>query len=149
MKWSAATGSDVAIEFWTVTSTRPSACAGAVAEIGEHRPQPLMRLRMMGVDLQGTFVMFARLLIACRAQQQIGEIDARQRIVRVMLDRLCIDAAGGIDCAHPGEQRAEFVQGAEMRGRAPQDRDEGVLGILMPVQRRQQHRSLRPLAQRH
>ena len=59
-----------------------------------------------------------------------------------MQDRFGIDPAGGFDRAHMGKQRAEFVECAEMRRRAAQDADKGLLRILVPVERGKQHRAL-------
>jgi hypothetical protein len=55
-----------------------------------------------------------------------------------MGDRLGIDAAGGFDQAHLGEQGGEFIQRAEMRRVLLQDGDEGELRVLTPVERREQ-----------
>ena len=101
-----------------------------------------MRRRAIRIDPQRRLVMLARLVVPVGAQQQIGEIDMPHRVVGVMQDRLRIDPAGGVDRAHLGQERAEFVQRAEMRRRAPQDIDEGLLGVLPPVQRAEQHRAL-------
>ena len=57
-------------------------------------------------------------------------------------DRLRIDAAGGVDRAHVREQRSEFVERGEIRRRPPQDIDEGLLGVLLPVERAEQNRAL-------
>ena len=60
----------------------------------------------------------------------------------MMGDRFRIDAAGGIDRAHVRQQRPEFVERAEIRRRPPQDIDEGLLGVLSPVERAEQDRAL-------
>ena len=61
----------------------------------------------------------------------------------MMQDRLGIDAAGRVDRTHVGEQRAEFVQRAEMRWRpALEDADEGLLCGLAAVECAKQGRAL-------
>ena len=60
----------------------------------------------------------------------------------MMGDRLCVDAAGGANSAHIRQQRPEFIQCAEIFRRPPQDIDEGLLGILSPVERTEQNRTL-------
>ena len=77
-----------------------------------------MRRRVFRIDPQRGFVMRARLGVLVGAKQQVGEVDMRHRICRMVQDRLRIDAAGGVDRAHIGQQRPEFVERAEM-GRAP------------------------------
>ena len=57
-------------------------------------------------------------------------------------DRLRIDPAGGVDRAHLRQQRPEFVERAEIGRRLAQDIDEGVLGVLPPVEGAEQHRAL-------
>ncbi len=57
-------------------------------------------------------------------------------------DRFRIDAAGGVDRAHIRQQRPEFVERAEIGRRPSQDIDEGLLGVLSPVERAKQHRAL-------
>jgi hypothetical protein len=86
--------------------------------------------------------MRARLLVLVGAQQEIGEVDMAHRIIGMVGDRFRIDPAGGIDGAHTGQQRSEFVERAEMRRRPAQDIDEGLLGFLPPVERAEQHRAL-------
>jgi len=66
----------------------------------------------------------------------------RHRILRVVDNRLGIDPAGGVDSAHIRQQGAEFVEGAEIRGRCSQDIDEGLLGILPPIEGPKQNRAL-------
>ena len=61
-----------------------------------------------------------------------------------MGDRLGIDPAGGVDRAHAGQERPEFIERAEMGRRPPQDVDEGLLGVLPPVERAKKHRALDP-----
>jgi len=110
-----------------------------LAEIRQHGAQSLVCRRVIGIDLKRRFVVPPRLLILAGAQQQIGEVDMRNRILRVLQDRFGIDAAGGIDRAHFGEQGAKFIQRAEM-GRPPlQDGDEGEFCVVAPVERRKQH----------
>ncbi len=60
------------------------------------------------------------------------------RILRVMGDRFRIDAAGGVDRARIRQQRSEFVERGKIGRRPPQDVDEGLLGVLLPVQCTQQ-----------
>jgi hypothetical protein len=52
-----------------------------------------------------------------------------------------IDPAGGVDRAHIRQQGAEFVEGAEIRGRSSQDIDEGGLGIRSPIERAKENRA--------
>ncbi len=115
--------------------------AGAVAEIRKHGAQPLMRLREVGIDPQRGLVMPAGLRVPVGAKQQVGEIDMRNRIFGMVGDRLRIDA-GGVDRAHVRQQGAEFVQRAEMLRRLSQDIDEGLLGVLLPVEGAEQNRAL-------
>jgi hypothetical protein len=93
------------------------------------------------IDPQRRFILLTRLIVPARAQQQIGEIDARHRICRVVKDRLGIDAAGGVDRADLREQGPELVQRAEMRGRPAQDVDESLLGFPAPVEDAKQRRA--------
>ena len=58
--------------------------AGAIAEIGEHRAEALMGRRQFGVGQQCRFVVGAGLGMPVGAKQEVGEIDARQRIGRVV-----------------------------------------------------------------
>ena len=64
------------------------------------------------------------------------------RILRVMGDRFRIDAAGGVDRAHIRQQRSEFVERGKIGRRPPQDVDEGLLGVLLPVECAEQDRAL-------
>jgi hypothetical protein len=64
------------------------------------------------------------------------------RIFGVVRDRLGIDAAGGVDGAHIRQQRPEFVERAEIGRCSSQDIDEGLLGILRPVEGAKQNRAL-------
>ena len=114
----------------------------SLADIREHSAQSLMRLGVMRVGFQGGLVMHARLLVPVGAKQEIAEIDARHRILRMMQDRLRVNAAGGVDRAHLGEQGAEFVQGAKMSGPPLQDGDEGEFCFVAPVERRKQDGAL-------
>ncbi len=113
----------------------------AVAEIGEHGAEPLVRRRLIRIDPQRRLVMFARFLITAGAQQEIGEVDMRHRIAGMVQDRFRIDPAGGVDRAHLGQQRPEFVQRAEIGRRLPQDRDKGVLRVLASIERSEQYSS--------
>ena len=67
----------------------------AVAKPREHRAETLMRLRMIGIDVQGAFIMLARTAEIAAVQQQIGEIDVTHGVRRMVRDRFRIDAAGG------------------------------------------------------
>jgi len=110
------------------------ASALAVAKIGEHRAQSLMRLCVMRIRFQRRLVMQARLLVPVGAKQEVGEVHAPHRVVGMVQDGLGIDAAGGVDRALGGEKRSELVERAEI-GRAPlQNIDEGELRLLPPVQ---------------
>ena len=62
--------------------------AGAVAEIGEHGAEALMGRRQFRIDPQRRIVMRARLGVFVGAKQQVGEVDMRQRICRMVQDRL-------------------------------------------------------------
>ena len=93
--------------------------AGPIAEIRQHGAEPLMRRRIIRIELQCRFIVPARLVVPVGAQEQVGEIDMRHRICRMVQDRLGINAAGGIDRARLGEQGSELVQRAEMRRRPP------------------------------
>ena len=86
--------------------------------------------------------MGARFRIAVGAKQEVGEVDMPDRILRDGEDRLRIDAAGGVDGAHIRQQRCEFVERAEICRHSPQHIDEGLLGLLAPVERAEQHRAL-------
>ncbi len=66
----------------------------------------------------------------------------RHRIVGMVKDRLRIDTAGGVDGPHIRQQGPEFVEGAEMGRRSAQDVDEGLLGVLPPVEGPEEHRAL-------
>ncbi len=116
--------------------------AVAVAIVGEHRAQSLMRARVIRIGPQRRLIMRARLFMPVGAKQQIGEVHMPHRIVGMVEDRLGIDAAGGVDGAHAGQERSELVERAEIRGRPAQDIDEGRLRILPPVQRAKQGRAL-------
>ena len=115
---------------------------GALADIREHGAEALMRRRVFRIDLQYGFVMRTRLRVAVGAEQQVGQVDMPHRIFGMMDDRLRIDAAGGVDRAHVREQRSEFVERGKIRRRPPQDIDEGLLGVLLPVERAEQNRAL-------
>ena len=58
--------------------------AVAVADVGEHGAQSLMRRRVIRIGPQRRLVMFARFLVAVGAQQQIGQVDMPHRILRMM-----------------------------------------------------------------
>jgi len=64
------------------------------------------------------------------------------RVVGVVENRFGIDAAGGVDGALTCQQRAEFVERAEIRRPPVQDIDKGLLGVPPPVQRAEQSRAL-------
>ena len=115
---------------------------GAVADIRKHGAESLMRRRMFRIDLQHRFVMGARFGVPVGAKQQVGQIDMPDRIFGVMGDRLRIDAAGGLDRAHVRQQRSEFVERGKIRRRPPQDIDEGLLRVLVPVECAEQNRAL-------
>ena len=115
---------------------------GALADIREHGAEALMRRRVFRIDLQYGFVMRARFRVAVGAKQQVGQVDMPDRIFGMMGDRLRIDAAGGVDRAHVRQQRSEFVERGKIRRRPPQDIDEGLLGVLLPVERAEQNRAL-------
>ena len=101
-----------------------------------------MRLRVIRIDPQGSFVMLARLIVLVGAKQQIGKVDMPHGILGMMKDRFRIDAAGGVDGAHIRQQCPEFVERAEI-GRGPaQDIDEGGLGVLSPVEGAEQNCAL-------
>ncbi len=124
--------------------TFPEMLAGAVALaiVGEHRAQSLMRARVIRIGSQRRLVMSAGLFMPVGAKQEIGEVHPSHRVVRMVEDRLGIDAAGGVDGALARQQRSEFVERAEIRGPPAQDLDEGQLRILRPVQRAEQGRAL-------
>ena len=115
---------------------------GAVADVRKHGAEALMRRRMVRIELQHRFVMRARFRVPAGAEQQVGEVDMPDWIVGVMGDRFRIDAAGGLDRAHVRQQRSELIERGKIRRRPPQDFDEGVLGVLLPVERTQQDRAL-------
>ena len=85
--------------------------------------------------------MRARLFVLVGAQKKVGQVDMAHRIIGVMGDRFRVDPAGGIDGAHIGQQRSEFVERAEMRRQPAQDIDEGLLRLLPPVERAEQRRA--------
>ncbi len=116
--------------------------AVALAEIGEHRTQSLVGLDMIGIEAQRGFVMLARLRVLVGAIQQICQVHISRRMIGVVMDGFGIDAAGGVDRAHVRQQVSERVEGAEVRGRSLQDRDEGLLGFLPAVEGAEQHRAL-------
>jgi hypothetical protein len=97
---------------------------------------------MIRIGFQGGLVMRPRLGMAVGAKQEIAEVHMRHRIIGMMQDRLGIDAAGGIDRALRREQRAKFVERAEM-GRVPaQNIDERRLRVLAAIERAEQRRAL-------
>ena len=114
---------------------------GALAEIREHGAEALVRRRMFGIDPQHRLVMRARVRVPVGAKQQIGQVDMPDRVLGMMGDRLRIDAAGGLDRAHVRQQRPEFVERGKIRRCSPQDIDEGLLGVLLPVERAEQNRA--------
>src|SRR5258706_8072904 len=116
--------------------------ARAVAEVREHGAEALMSRRVFRIDPQDRLVMLARFRVPVGAKQQVGEVDTPDRICRMMSYRLRIDAAGGANSAHIRQQRPEFVKCAEVFRRSPQDLDEGSLGVLPPVERTEQNRTL-------
>ena len=115
--------------------------SGAVADVRQHRAQTLMRLRVIRINPQHRLVMLAGFRVLVGAKQQIGEIHARHRIVRMVKDRLRIDAAGSVNGSHIRQQGPEFVEGAEMGRRSAQNVDEGPLGVLPPVESAQENRA--------
>ncbi len=116
--------------------------AVALAEIGEHRTQSLMGLRMIGIDTQRGLVVLARLRVLVGAKQQICQVHMSRRITGVVMDGFGINPAGGVDSAHIRQQVSELVEYAEVRRRPSQNRDEGLLGFLPPVEGAEQHRAL-------
>ncbi len=121
----------------------------AIAFVGENRAQSLMRGGVTGIGLQRGFVMDARFRMAVGAEQEVGEIDARHRVIRMVQDRFRIDAAGGVGGAVGGKQRSEFVERAEM-GRMPaQDRDERGLRLGPSIECAEQRRALDLTLQPH
>ena len=74
--------------------------AVAVAIVGEHRAQSLMRARVIRIGPQRRLIMRARLFMPVGAKQEIGEVHMPHRVVGMVKDRLGIDAAGGVDGAH-------------------------------------------------
>ena len=114
----------------------------AVPLVGKHRAQSLMRRRMIRVRLQCRLVMRARLVMPVGAKQEVGKVDMPHRVVGMVQDRLCVNAAGGIDCTLACKKRPEFVQRAEIGGPATQDVDEGKLRVVPAVQCGQQYRAL-------
>ena len=73
--------------------------AGAGAAIGEHGAKALVGRRQFRVDPERGIVMRARVGVFVGAKQQVGEVDMRQRICRMVQDRLNRDPAGGVDRA--------------------------------------------------
>ncbi len=116
--------------------------AGTVAEIRKNRTQSLMRRCVIRIDLQNCLIMPARFGVAVGAKQQVGQIHMPHRMGGVVCNRLRIDAAGGVDRPHIRQQRAEFIESAEMRGRCSQDFDEGLLGFLPSIKGAEQNRAL-------
>ena len=53
---------------------------GAVAEIGQHSAESLMRRRVVRIDPQSFLVIAARLGVLVGAQQQVGEVHMPHRI---------------------------------------------------------------------
>src|SRR5579872_252648 len=82
--------------------------------------------------------MRACLRMAVGAEQKVGEIHMRHRLVRMMQDRLAIDAAGRIDGALSCEQRAELVERGEMGWVPLQDGDEGFSCLHTSIERAEQ-----------
>ena len=113
----------------------------AVAIVGEHRAQPLMRAGVIGIGSQGRLVMRACLVMPVGAKQEIGEVHMSDRVIGVVEDRFRIDATGGIDRTLACKQRSELVERAEIGRHPAQDIDEGRLGVLAPVQRPEQGRA--------
>src|SRR5580700_275675 len=107
----------------------------AIALVGEHRAQSLMRGGVVRIGLQGRLIMRTRLSMAVGAKQEIAEVDMRHRVIGMVEDRFRVDAAGGIDCADRGKQRSKFVECAEMGRRAAQNIDKGRLRVLPAVKR--------------
>ena len=114
----------------------------SLADIREHSAQSLMRRRVIRIDPKHRLIMPPRFFILAGAQQEIGEVHMPDRILRMMQDRLRVNAAGGVDRAHLGEQGAEFVQGTEMGRPILQDGDEGEFRFVAPVERRKQDGAL-------
>jgi hypothetical protein len=83
-----------------------------------------------------------RLFVLVGAEQEVGQVHSRHRVVGMVEDSLGIDAAGGVDRAHPGQKRSEFIERTEIRRPPAQDIDEGELRLLPPVQRPKQGRAL-------
>jgi len=79
--------------------------AGAVADIGEHGAQSLMRLHVIRIDPQGRLVMLARFGVLVGAKQQVCQVDMSHRIGGMVDDRLGIDPAGRVDRAIPSAGR--------------------------------------------
>ena len=124
------------------TSGEMFARAVAVALVGEHRAHALMGGGVIGIGLQRRLVMRARFRMAVGAEQEVAEVYVRHRVFRMVQDRFGIDAAGGVDGALAGEQRAEFVERAEI-GRVPaQDIDEGGLRVCLAIESAEQRRPL-------
>ena len=101
-----------------------------------------MRFGVIRVRPQYRLVLVASFCVPIDPQHKIGEVHPRHRISGMMQDRLGIDPAGGLDRAHLGQQRPEFVQCAEIFRGSPQDFDESPLRFSSTIQRSQQYGAL-------
>jgi hypothetical protein len=112
-----------------------------LADVRQHRSQALMRIDVVRIVPQRRLIVLSRFFVFGPAKQQVGEIDVRNRIVRMMQDRLRIDTARRGNGTRPRQQSPEFVQGAEMHWKRAQNGNERQPGIIEAANSAEQARA--------
>lgn len=86
-----------------------------VVGIPQHPRHPPMSLMHVGIDCERRFVMKFGPSPVILFAQQIGEIDTRNRIVGMMLNRFLVCGAGGRAKTSGKGEVAEFIQRIKIR----------------------------------
>ena len=104
--------------------------AGGVADLGQQIADAAMGMNVIGIDAQGGFEMSACRLVLAHQQQQIGEVDMPDRIIRVMPNSLAEQRARGAPISGFEHERAKVVEHAEIAGLAADQFEIVAFGLL-------------------